>query len=88
MLTHGGSNFWYKAKDYNPQIWEEYEKFQGFGGRGDGDGNDDGNGHAREDVKNGEDFDRDSLPSLPDDDEAKGRSIVLFSELIIETDGS
>ena len=26
LLTCGGENFWYKAREYNPKIWEQYCK--------------------------------------------------------------
>lgn len=65
LLTHGGSNFWYKAKDYNPQIWEEYENFQrDSSNRGDDDDGDGSSGPL-------------SLPGMKSDSDA--RSIVLFT---------
>ena len=72
LLTHGGSNFWYKAKDYNPLIWEEYENFirdcdlNSNIGSGDGGGDGDDDGSSR------------SLPGVNCDD----RSIVLFSKFL------
>ncbi len=73
LLTHGGSNFWYKAKDYNPQIWEEYENFQR-----------DSSNHDDDDDDDDDDGDGSSgplsLPGMKSDSDA--RSIVLFSKFL------
>jgi phosphopantothenoylcysteine decarboxylase len=38
LLTNGGENFWYKAKDYDQNAWERYCNFVGDAGAGAGAG--------------------------------------------------
>ena len=56
LLTHGGENFWLKAKDYNPQIWGQYCEFVANVKIGSKSACDD-NSHA--------------VPSLPQDDDPR-----------------
>lgn len=71
LLTHGGANFFDKAKDYNPKVWKEYEDLQSRKRLSmDGIAN---NGNES------------SSPSLPgDDDEGNedGAIITLLSKLL------
>ena len=70
LLTHGGANFWYKAKEYNRKVWEEYKSCESY----DHEYSKRERGGGRE-----EDHEADSsLPSLPGDKE--DRCTMLFSE--------
>jgi len=77
LLTHGGENFWLKAKDYNPKIWVQYCEFVANGKSG---------------IKNAGD-DSHTVPSLPQDDDPRSivmyckfkvvHFIFMFYELVI-----
>jgi len=73
LLTRGGENFWYKAKDYNPQVWDAYCDFVGTR-------RETTSCHMHEEGDGANDQDALALPNLPEDD--TNRSIILFSELL------
>ena len=73
LLTQGGENFWCKAKDYNPPVWDEYCKWSKSSRSRIEHGNEQ---FLREQMD-----DEDSLsspPGLPDDNAVS--SVALFSE--------
>lgn len=71
LLTHGGANFFDKAKDYNPKVWKEYEDLQSRK-RLSMDGS----------ANNGNESSSPSLPGDDDEGNEDGAIITLLSKLL------